>query len=498
MKSSIKKAVRALGSLAVIATLLLGSSQVAVAAETLAANSTDTQVPSDVENLSAVAGDAQVQLTWDPATDNVAVTGYKIYVGSKSVTSPSQNYDFPPVAVGDVKGFLMKNLANGKTYFFSATAIDAAGNESDNYAIEAKATPQSGLHSASLEDDGKAPQVKTVEAEDVVSVKVMFSEAVKLPEEQPGSAFKIETTAAKKKLEVQSAAIDMRDEKGTTVILTTAPQEEGIEYMVTAGIEIQDYFGNPMVSGTSDTGSFEGSAVKQSAPTVTTTATLVSAGADFNNRITVNFSEAVTLPADPASALSVMARATKQPLKVLNVTLSSDGKTAYLTTEPQQSVWYDVTVSGIIAKTATAAVKGRGPAASDRTPPEEVSKLAVKLTDPAKNVVELTWSASANTAKDLADQMFYQSEGRSIGKKVTGAGLGSSAGAVQVVDLKPGHWYTFKVTTKDTSGNESRGRMTSIYLSAGKLAKTGPEGLLLPGLTALIAGWYTQRRKGKK
>lgn len=496
MKTSIKKAVRVLGSLAVIGTLLLGSSHVAIAAETLAA-SIDTQVPSDVENLSAVAGDAQVQLTWDSAMDNVAVTGYKIYVGSKSVTTPSESYDLPAVTVGDVKGYLLKNLANGTSYYFSVTALDAAGNESDNYAVEAKATPQSGLHSASLEDDGAAPQVKTVEAEDVVSVKVMFSEAVKLPEEQPASAFKIKSTANKKKLEVQSVAIDMRDEKGTTVVLTTAPQEEGVEYMVTAGIEIQDYFGNPVVSGTSDTGSFEGSSTKQATPTVTTTTTMVSAGADFNNRITVNFSEVVTLPAEPVSAFSVVARVAKAPLKVLNASLSSDGKTAYLTTEPQQSVWYDVTVNGIIAKSATVAVKGRGPAAGDVTPPGEVSKLAVKIIDPTKNVVELTWAPSANSSKDLADQVFYQSEGRSIGKKVAGTALGASAGAVQVVDLKPGRWYTFKITTKDTSGNESRGRVTSIYLSAGKLAQTGPEGLLLPGLTALIAGWYAQRRKGK-
>jgi len=90
MRSQIKKVVRgvgflkAVGTLAILATLLLGSSNIAIAADAI----TDTQVPSDVDNLSAVAGDSQVQLSWNPATDNVGVTGYKIYVGSKSVTSP--------------------------------------------------------------------------------------------------------------------------------------------------------------------------------------------------------------------------------------------------------------------------------------------------------------------------------------------------------------------------------------------------------------------------
>ncbi|MFA6520850.1 MAG: fibronectin type III domain-containing protein [Candidatus Gracilibacteria bacterium] len=188
--------------------------------------SADAVEPSDVENLKAQPGDSEVLLTWDKATDNVGVTGYKIYRGTQSVKSADSDYDLPSIPVtGNINSYGVKNLTNGQKYYFTITAKDAAGNESASYATEASATPQSGLTVSQVADDGASPQIKEVKSEDVISVKVIFSEAVKLPMEQPASAFKIEKVLDKSRLAVQKAEVDARDATGKTVILTVEPQK---------------------------------------------------------------------------------------------------------------------------------------------------------------------------------------------------------------------------------------------------------------------------------
>lgn len=481
---------------------------------------TDHTEPSDVEDLKALPGDSEVQLSWNAATDNVSVTGYKIYRGAHSVKTADDSYDLPVVPVENVTSYSVKNLTNGQAYYFSITALDAAGNESVNYATEATATPKSGLHLASIEDDGKPPQVNKVEAEDTVSVKVTFSEPVKLPEEHPSSAFQIERVDTKARLEVQKADIDARDDTGKTVLLTTSPQEENVEYVLTAGIEFQDYFNNPVVSGTSDTGSFKGSAKKKQVASLTTPPsaappamlppppsaeapkdtdppTIINATADFSNRITVNFSEPVELSANPTEQFTVYKGGTKNQLKVINVSLSVDSKTAYITTDPQEGVDYEVNVSGvkdlagnaIESQSSSVAVKGMG--TKDVTPPEDVTKLIAKIKDLKKHIVTLKWQASKNTAKDLDDQVLYQSESKQGTAFDAGVSLGSTMTSAEVRDLKGGQWYTFKVTAKDTSGNESKGAVVAIYLP-----NTGP-GLIAAGLTSLLMGFYSRRRKKK-
>ncbi len=63
-------------------------------------------------------------LEWDASTDNVGVTGYKIYYGVLTGDYTSN------IDVGDVLIYTITNLQVGQTYFFVATAYDAAGNES--------------------------------------------------------------------------------------------------------------------------------------------------------------------------------------------------------------------------------------------------------------------------------------------------------------------------------------------------------------------------------
>lgn len=496
---------------AVLTSLLVGSNLIWAQAldakptdtSTVVAAVQDTKEPSAVENLKATPGDGQVQLTWDSATDNVGVIGYKIYRGTRSVKTSEDQYDLPAIPVGNVKSYTVKNLTNGQAYYFSITALDAAKNESLDYALEAHATPKEGLHLASIEDNGKAPEVKDVRAEDIITVTVEFSEPVKLPEEHPASAFTIEKTLDKSRLQVQKAEIDARDETGQTVVLTTAPQQKNVEYMVTVGIEVQDYFNNPVMSGTSDTGTFDGSdkqnervAPPPSQPD--TQAPSVTAGsADYSNRVTVSFSEPVKLPENPLGFFSIHKKGTPQVLKVLNVSLSVDKQTVYVSTDPQQAAEYEVRVTGVKdlagnsvdVKANSVTFIGKTTGITDLIPPEDIINLFARIKDAEKNIVELRWKPGKNSAKDLQDQILYQSDDRGGKAFGDGTSLGSTTVALEVQDLQAGNWYTFKVTSKDENGNESKGALRSIYLP-----QTGP-GAIAAGITSLVMGWYSRRKK---
>ncbi len=79
----------------------------------------DTTPPSAPANLNATpVSTSEIDLSWSASTDNVGVTGYKVYrQGSLVGTSASLSYND-------------KSLAAGTTYSYTVSAVDAAGNES--------------------------------------------------------------------------------------------------------------------------------------------------------------------------------------------------------------------------------------------------------------------------------------------------------------------------------------------------------------------------------
>jgi gliding motility-associated-like protein len=85
-------------------------------------NTSDLQAPTVPKNLQ---GTTQIttksaQLTWNPSTDNVGVTGYKIYRNKTVIDSTS------------TPSFTDNGLIVDNTYIYSVTAYDAAGNESNH------------------------------------------------------------------------------------------------------------------------------------------------------------------------------------------------------------------------------------------------------------------------------------------------------------------------------------------------------------------------------
>jgi chitodextrinase len=79
----------------------------------------DTQAPTAPTSLTSPGKTStSVTLSWNPSTDNVGVTGYRIYRGGTSVATASATT------------FTDTGLSAGTSYSYAVRAFDAAGNES--------------------------------------------------------------------------------------------------------------------------------------------------------------------------------------------------------------------------------------------------------------------------------------------------------------------------------------------------------------------------------
>jgi chitodextrinase len=119
----------------------------------------DTTVPSTPTALTKTAATAtSISLSWTAATDNVGVTGYKIYRGGSQVgTSATASYT-------------SNGLAPSNTYSFTVAAYDAAGNTS---------SPSTAL-SASTTADTTAPTVPnapTMTSRSITSITLSWTAA---------------------------------------------------------------------------------------------------------------------------------------------------------------------------------------------------------------------------------------------------------------------------------------------------------------------------------
>jgi fibronectin type 3 domain-containing protein len=84
----------------------------------------DDEAPSPPGTLTAVWGSpSKVTLAWSAATDNAAVTGYRVYRDDDPVPLAS----LPATA----RGYVDPGVANLSTHHYTVTALDAAGHESD-------------------------------------------------------------------------------------------------------------------------------------------------------------------------------------------------------------------------------------------------------------------------------------------------------------------------------------------------------------------------------
>ena len=78
----------------------------------------DTEAPTTPQNFGGSATSSAVTLSWSPATDNVAVTGYTIYRNGVPIVSTA------------ALSYIDSNVVPGTNYIYTVDAFDAAGNHS--------------------------------------------------------------------------------------------------------------------------------------------------------------------------------------------------------------------------------------------------------------------------------------------------------------------------------------------------------------------------------
>ncbi|MFA6528156.1 MAG: fibronectin type III domain-containing protein [Candidatus Gracilibacteria bacterium] len=477
----------------------------------------DLQIPSDVEGVTAQAGDGEVELSWDMTTDNVGVTEYKIYSGLTSVVEDGGSYDLEPIETNnDALSYTVSGLINDTTYYFAVTALDAAGNESEYYSEEVSATPVSATGG-----DTSAPYVVGATATNNMTVEVNFSEDVTVPTDGM-SAFSIVNMDTDAQLEVIDAYTS--DEDTTTVLVITSTQDEGGNYMLTVSSSITDTAGNPIVSGTSDTAVFTGAAealvlddstgeevvvdttveddslTHEAAPEDTTAPSIDQIEATTLTEIVVDFDEDMVLPEDGTGVtFDVILAKDNSALEVLSMKLDEEDNSKVIleTTEQSAGEDYILTVTGItdvagneLTDTFDSTGSFEAPLleVSDLIPPEDVTNFLASLVSDVATSVELSWTASVNSAGDLADQLLYMSEngGTSYGDAES---LGASTTSYTAEDLTEGQTYTFKLTTVDETGNESEGVITTVTLP-----QTGA-GLGIVLLASVLGTGFVMRKK---
>lgn len=496
----------------VIALFLILSTVPAANAESLDA---DIIPPDDVENLAISIYDQSVVLSWDVATDNVGVTGYNIYYGNEPVTADGGEYT-EKIGAGDVIEYLVGDLENGETYYFAVTAYDAAGNESENYSEEVSGTPDATygtpparftMHEAA---DEEPPAVTDAQAPDNETVIVVFSKGVVLPAMNPEDAFTIINNTTSELLDVLNVEMDPEDLMGETVVLTTARQEAGVEYLLTAGIQIEDTAGNPIVSGTSDTAAFIGSIVEPGEDLTDELPeddlippTVVSASSTGPTSVRVVFSEPVILSSDPEMNFFIAEEQNAlSSLDILAIEIDESGSVVNIETAPQDNIIYKVMVSNVIDESGndidpeqnSALFEGGIPVEEEEEmeeppvlslTPENVRNFVATIV--REVVVRLTWELPDDPS--IVDLILYKSEdgGNTYD---SGTSLGTDREEVEVTGLTPGEEYYFKLTTMNEAGEESEGVIRSI-----KLPETGMGLGLLIGASMGLAAFKNKKKK---
>lgn len=454
-----------------------------------------SELPSVVEGLAVVPGDGEVTLTWDAATDDTGVEGYYVYVGLLSVDDEG-SYTFPSSDAGNSTTYTVENLSNGVTYYFAVTAYDADGNESEFYSNEVEATPES-----SEIADYTSPTVKSATALTSSLVEVEFSEAVELPSD-PTSAFALTATDGTA-LQVIDAYLS---DDPTTVFIVTDVQDPDSEYELTAGIGITDTSGNPIESGTSDTAFFTGSGVEEDTeePVLEDTDNANDAfmveeiEATEVNELELTFSQDVASAEADSFKIQLEDDASEE-IEVLAVSIDDDDatKVTLVTEEMEAGFDYVLTMDELVFNSDGEALTEENMSVdftsltldlADLIAPEDITDLLSEVS--GDTTVLLSWTASADTAGDLAEYWLRQSMdgGVTFDDALT---IASTAVEYEVDDLTAGETYTFKVTAVDESGNESEGVLTTVTLP-----ESGPE-LLVLGALSLLGAAFNRKKKNQ-
>jgi len=151
-----------------------------------ASTDSDTSPPSTPAEIAAnLISSSQVNLSWEPSTDNFTVAGYKIYRNDSLISTTPQN------------AYTDNNLSPSTTYTYSISAYDSAGNESDlSTSIEVTTTESS--------TDTSSPFSKYYETEDMSLIAPM---TIGIDEAASGGKYISPTTGEDSRVPVPEATL---------------------------------------------------------------------------------------------------------------------------------------------------------------------------------------------------------------------------------------------------------------------------------------------------
>jgi chitodextrinase len=359
---------------------------------------TDTTAPSSPTGLVATAvSSAQINLSWTASTDNLGVTGYRIY----------RNGSTTPIGTtsGSVTSYQNSSLTASTTYSYTVRAVDAAGNVSalsSSVSATTLSTP-----------DTTAPSIPTGLTATAAST----------------SQINLSWTASTDNVGVTGYRIYRNG--GLAPIATTAGnvttyQNTGLSASTSYSYRVQaiDAAGNASAQ------SAQASATTLAAPD--TTAPSMPTGLVANAVSTSQINLSWTASSDNVGVTGY------QVYRAGTLIATLGNVTSYQNTGLTASTAYSYTVRALDA-------------AGNVSP---ASASASATTQATNNTATLTWDAV--TYPTLSGYRVYY--GTSPGNYLQSAGQGINVGNVTtypVTGLSSGTRYYFAVTAFDSSGNES-------------------------------------------
>lgn len=439
----------------------------------VAAASSDT-----VEGLSVTPGNGSAILIWNTKydTEGEEAAQYRVEYGTESVVAEEvTKYESQETTFDNIPSIKIEDLENDTRYYFSVVALFSDGSETP-LSDEVTTTPISELEQRLSE----TPIVISAEAVDNETIRVLFSEDIRLPEENSELAFVVtEDVDESSVLEVDSVGYDADEDTGEetkqdVLVKISTPQTEGVSYRITVSAQITDTEGNAIESGSTDSAVFTGTSEPPSVLAEELT------GEEGNQEDGMYDPEAEGLEGLIGELDGIGDEADGAFSEIIPNAIG-------------EGITLEDILSGLdedSSVTESTAFDG-----SDTTPPEDITNLThtlkARLTD---YLVQLSWTASQNSAGDLDDQLLYRSEKEEDEVGTTWENpmsLGKDATSTEVAE-KPETDVVYKITTTDVAGNESVGVIRSIRIP--RLPETGNILLIAAGIALAGAGMRRIRK----
>lgn len=403
-----------------------------------------TLPPSDVENLSAEAGNREIVLTWDAAEDDGFVSGYRVYYGTNPVIEADDSYEDDLYTNSAEATYVVQNLLNGVEYYFSVTAIDDDQMESINYSNEASAVPV-----APVGEDMEGPKMISAVHTAPNEVTVVMSEPI-APTDP--SSFLLSNESSFEEVVIQDIVFNSENLIMKLPLNALVPGEN---YELIATSAVEDLAGNPVSSGITDTVVF-------------------TAEVDFPEPEPVVQPEPEPEP-EPEPVIEEPPLLTEdEPLDLDPVVdLIDDNFDEF---DDLFSELEDVPSDNLTEE------EPDKPSAPDLTAPLEAQGLKADTSEvESSNQVTLSWEPALDLDNDIVDQVLYLRTG--LGSWDDGYSLGKSVDET-TIDVQPNQNYQVRIVTIDVAGNESEGASFSFSTN---LSQTGP-GTVIALSVALLIG----------